>query len=300
MTLSMFYGFLPFFLSAGIALALALTYKATRKRYQRRSPLHGRKVGKLPGEELVVRISHHETELLAAVMLMYMALPIMFMTWASQHIDWNRLSWGSHEWIFLIGATALFGYGMFDYIRNFRARENARDGLLAERVTGMQLNRLVTQGCLVLHDLPADNFNIDHVVIAPRAVYAVETKSFRKPRNASEVRDDPSHHVRYDGRTLVFPDFATREPIEQAVRQAQWLRRVLRDALGREFVVIPVVALPGWYIDRSEDGKRADVQVFTPMGKGAEFMAWVPERIALDHRRVIAETLAARYPVIDA
>src|SRR5690606_9303397 len=62
-----------------------------------------------------------------------------------------------------------------------RLRERAHDGLLAERITGMQLNRLVAEGCRVLHDVPAPDFNIDHVVVAPGAVYAVETKSFRKP-----------------------------------------------------------------------------------------------------------------------
>jgi hypothetical protein len=99
---------------------------------------------------------------------------------------------------------------------------------------------------------------------------------------------------------LRFPDFMTREPIEQAIRQAQWLRRTLRDALGREVPVVPIVALPGWYVKRSEAGKRADVQVFTPMGKGADFMAWESENITPDQRRLIAEMLAARYPVIDA
>ena len=71
-------------------------------------------------------------------------------------------------------------------------------------------------------------------------------------------------------------------------------------ALGREVPIVPVVALPGWFVVRTEEGKRADVQVFTPMGRGAEFMAWEPERIAPDQRRLIAENLAARYPVIDA
>lgn len=295
-----FIGHAVIFLSATLLVVCAIAFKIVHRLGKRRAPLQGRKVGNLPGQQLLERINRHEQGLDTAMSMMYMALPFMFMVWAASRIDWQEVRFGVGEGMFVVGALAVFAWGLRDYIKHYKARENARDGWTAEHVTGLQLNRLVTQGCVVLHDIPADNFNIDHVVIAPRGVYAVETKSFRKPRNASEDRNDPSHHVSYDGKTLVFPDFATGEPIEQASRQAQWLRRVLRDALGREVPVSPVVALPGWFVVRSEEGKRAEVQVFTPMGKGAEFMTWEPERLSPDQRRVIAETLAARYPIIDA
>lgn len=291
---------LVMFGSAALMRCVGLAFKLLHKRTSRRAPLQGRKVGNLPGQQLVARVQHHDEELSRGLSLMFMSFPLMFMTWATFRISWQHVRWGVIEWMTLVGAFLIFGWGLVDYVRHFRKREQAKDGLLAERVTGLQLNRLVTQGCTVLHDLPAEGFNIDHVVIAPRGIYAVETKSFRKPRDASDNRDDPSHQVGYDGRMLKFPEFATREPIEQAARQAQWLRRTLRDALGRDYPVAAAVSLPGWFIVRSEEGKRADVQVFTPMGRGAEFMAWEPERIGATQRRVVAETLAARYPSIDA
>jgi hypothetical protein len=283
-----------------LMMACALTFKLMHKRNRRRAPLQGRKIGNLPGQQLLERIGRHDHEIESALSLMYVSLPLMFMIWLTLRVNWQQVRFGVNEIMFTVGAALVFVWGLRSYIKHYKAREKARDGWTAEHVTGLQLNRLVTQGCVVLHDLPADNFNIDHVVIAPRGVFAVETKSFRKPRYASEDRNDASHQVNYDGKALVFPDFATREPIEQASRQAQWLRRVLRDALEREVPVLPVVALPGWFVVRCEEGKRAAVQVFTPMGKGADFMTWDPERLSLDQRRLIAETLAARYPVIDA
>lgn len=288
------------FLSSGLIIVSALAFKAIHRRRSRRAPLQGRKVANLPGQQVLQRITYHDQQVDTAMSIMYMALPLMFMVWMSDRIDWAEVRFGTGEVMFAIGAAALFAWGLRGYIRHYRAREKMRDGWTAEHVTGLQLNRLVAQGCLVLHDLPAEYGNIDHVVIAPRGVYAVETKSFRKPRNASEQRDDASHQVHYDGRGLVFPDFATREPIEQALRQAQWLRRTLRAELGHEVPVIPIVALPGWYVVRSDEGKRADVQVFTPMGKGAEFMAWEPERLTQEQRHQIANALALRYPEIDA
>ena len=44
--------------------------------------------------------------------------------------------------------------------------------------------------------------------------------------------------------------------------------------------------------------KRAEVVVFPPIGKGAEFMAWQPERIPEDQRNLIAQALAVRYPEV--
>jgi hypothetical protein len=287
-------------ISVLLLMVCALSFKWLRKRRLRRSPLQGRQIGHLPGQQLLARISYYDEIVSESITLMMLALPMMFMLWLTLRVDWQKQHFGLTEGMLLFGALAMFAWEFRAYTRAYQARENYRDGWTAEQVTGMQLNRLVAQGCLVLHDLPAEYGNIDHVVIAPRGIYAVETKSFRKPRNASDHRDDPSHQVQYNGKTLLFPDFATREPIEQAIRQAQWLRRTLRDALGREVPVVPIVALPGWYVKRSEAGKRADVQVFTPMGKGAEFMAWESECITPDQRRLIAEMLAARYPVIDA
>lgn len=292
-------GLVPFFLSSSIALAAALSYRALAKRRARRSPLAARQIGHVPGQQLVERISDHETEMLTSVMLMYMALPLMFMAWAGMRIDWDAVRWGFAEWLSLVAAVSLFVYGFRGYVRHLNKRQRARDGLLAERVTGMQLNRLVAQGCIVMHDLPGDGFNIDHVVISPRGVYAVETKSFRKPQDVSDERNDPSHQVRFDGRTLSFPDFNTARPIEQALRQAQWVQRYLREALGTEVPVIPSVALPGWFVVMEEEvWRNAPVKVFTPMGEGARFMSKDLPRLDSAMRGLVATALAQRFPTV--
>lgn len=294
-----FLGLVPFLLSASLALTAALSYRALTKRRARRSPLAARQIGHVPGQQLVERISDHEAEMHMSVMLMYMALPLMFTIWAGMRIDWQAVQWGFVEWLSVVAAAAVFAYAFWGYIRHINMRQSARDGLLAERVTGMQLNRLVAQGCVVMHDLPGDGFNIDHVVISPRGVYAVETKSFRKPRDVSDERNDPSHQVRFDGRTLSFPDFNTTRPIEQALRQAQWVQRYLREALGTEVPVIPSVALPGWFVVMEEEvWRNAPVKVFTPMGEGARFMSKDLPRLDSAMRGLVATALAQRFPTV--
>lgn len=293
---TMWTGHAVLLLSLLLIVLCSVVFKFLHKRYERRGPLHGRKVGHLPGQQLLARIQDHNDRIGTAMSIMYMAFPIMFMIWLTMEFDWRHAGFGVNEAMFLAGGALMFAWGLRDYIRHYRAREKVRDGLIAERVTGMQLNRLISEGCLVMHDLPADGFNIDHVVIAPRGVYAVETKSFRKPK---QVGRGDNYRVSFDGTALRFPDFIERDAPAQAERQAQWLARVLRESLGFDVPVTPALALPGWLIEPNKAVWRsAPVKVFTPMRNGAAFMTKPIERLDQTQRNLVAQALALRYPEI--
>lgn len=76
-----------------------------------------------------------------------------------------------------------------------------RLGLSGERAVGEELNLLMLAGCRVFHDVPNEPYgNIDHVLVAPSGVYAVETKTRRK----KEGKD--THKAVFDGQTLRFGD----------------------------------------------------------------------------------------------
>lgn len=220
----------------------------------------------------------------------------MLLTWALGRVPAERFRVDATLWIYAVGVAVMFAWGARYFIKHWRRRQQARDGLLAERVTGMQLNRLQAQGCIVMHDLPGEGFNIDHVVIAPRAVYAVETKSFRKPKTS--VTGD-TYAVGFDGQRLRFPDFVETQAIAQAQRQGKWLAKTLREALGRDVKVIPALALPGWRVDQPEDVWRSSaVKVFSPMGSGSNFMSKEFENLDQATRNLVKEALAVRYPVV--
>lgn len=288
----LFIGHAVFLGSVFITAIIILAFKVLRKLRQRRSPLHGKPIGHVPGQQLLDRIDKAGDEASFGVDVMIIALPMLFLVWATLKIDWTQVRFGTNELIFVIGWALLFGYGFWQYQRHSKRREQARDGLLAERVTGMQLNRLVAQGCLVLHDLPCGEYNIDHVVIAPRGIFAVETKSFRKPKNTPA--GNPAK-VEFDGETLKFSDFSSRKPIEQSRRQAKSLAGILRDGLGETIRVSPALALPGWWIEKTEAGKTSDVFVFTPMGRGCEWFTYGDEVISPTKRSLIAQALAMKY-----
>jgi len=135
--------------------------------------------------------------------------------------------------------------------------DHLKAGFDAELAVGQELDQLMRQGAATFHDIPADNFNIDHVVISGEGVFAVETKGFTKPKQGRGRADAT---VVFDGKVLKFPTWSTKEPLEQAERQAAWLAKWLTSAVGFTVHVLPVVALPGWFVERAG---RGDVRVFS-------------------------------------
>jgi hypothetical protein len=129
--------------------------------------------------------------------------------------------------------------------------DKLRLGIDAELAVGQELDQLMRDGAAVFHDLPGDKFNIDHVVIAPQGVFAVETKGYAKPNRGGGTADAT---VVFDGKSLAFPDWSSSKPIEQADRQARWLADWLTSATGEPVHVAPALALPGWYVERKGRG----------------------------------------------
>jgi hypothetical protein len=132
-----------------------------------------------------------------------------------------------------------------------------RMGWDAEMAAGQELDQLMRRGAAVFHDLQTGSFNIDHVLICSAGVFAVETKSRRKPKRGN--RDGAK--VTYDGTALYFPDWIETEPIEQSRSQARWLATELSKVVGEPVQVSPVLALPGWFVNEK---RRADVRVMNP------------------------------------
>ena len=56
-----------------------------------------------------------------------------------------------------------------------------RQGSDGEKAVGEFLERLRGNGYQVFHDIIAKGFNIDHVLIGPTGIYALETKTLSKP-----------------------------------------------------------------------------------------------------------------------
>ena len=51
------------------------------------------------------------------------------------------------------------------------------------------LEDLRAQGYAVFHDIPGDGFNVDHALIGPAGIFAIETKTRAKPADLAEILD---------------------------------------------------------------------------------------------------------------
>jgi len=66
-------------------------------------------------------------------------------------------------------------------VRKMRPKLRAfKLGLEGEKVVGQSLEELRSGGAIILHDIMADGFNVDHVVISPKGLFVIETKTRSK------------------------------------------------------------------------------------------------------------------------
>jgi len=153
----------------------------------------------------------------------------------------------SSVWILILIAAAFEAYFIVKLVKIINKRRKFKLGYEGELAVGQELNQLLRDGYYVYHDFPADKFNIDHVVVGPAGVFAVETKARRKPTTGNGRSDA---RVIYDGSKLQFPDWWETKPLEQARKNARWLSKWLSSAVGGSIRTQPVLTLPGWFVER--------------------------------------------------
>jgi hypothetical protein len=248
----------------GVALTLGpiallwwdLDRKLRNERLKSRSPFNELLL-RPPGESLRIKIGQLEEQLFAQGLILagliivppmlvimkpmlstsgklvaYFSLPCLF--YAVAIIHWRKL------------------YKLRLTLRNYRL------GFDGERYMGAELNRLAENGYHVFHDFVYDrvpggiatDFNIDHIVVGPNGIFAIETKARRKPNVAGDTHEQ-THKVTFDGTGLDFANgYIDRKPIEQARLASEALADWLNGTAGTKLRVQPVIAIPGWFVSR--------------------------------------------------
>lgn len=278
--------FVPIF----ITVATVMLHKRWEARSERRSPI-SEKLLHQAGAQARKRVDALGDDMTARLMLLTLIGPIAMLVILLPRVNWERLQFRWVDWL----AVAVTTVGIAGLVRGFlqlrTQRRKWQQGMRAEIAAAQQLDRLQAQDCLVLHDLPAGDFNIDHVVIGPHAVFAVETKSRLKPGQGKA-----SANVGYDGRCLHFPGWKETRPLEQASAIAAWLAKYLREETGEPVVVHPVLCLPGWYVTLAREAAGAAVRVINPKMSSLFVDAGNRPRIPPAQRNRIVTALQKRYP----
>lgn len=191
-----------------------------------------------PGQSL----RHQLRDLEYDEVLPWMAMICVAILWSAW--EWARLLLPvpMSPWMVTVASVILILLGVRRITTAANRAKNIHQGLEGERFVGQCLESLRSSGYKVFHDIAEDGFNIDHVLVGPTGVYAIETKTISKPvgREAEVVYD--AQRILVDGRT---PD---RDPLKQACANADRIRDILRERTGQKAFVRPVVLYPGWYI----------------------------------------------------
>ena len=150
--------------------------------------------------------------------------------------------------ILLTGVTAIILDRLFRKFRNLNRGEHG------EVKVAEVLEELRFLGYRPFHSLSRDCYDIDHVIVGPAGVFAIETK-FRSGHGEIEFRNGDGL---FDGDRKEDDD-----PLKQARSNARDVNRLLKEYCGKYFWVTPLVVFVGhWKI--KNNWQRTDARVFTP------------------------------------
>lgn len=226
-----------------------------------------------PGEHLRRRIGEFDEQFLVECMT---GLVAMLLTLGLVGDIFRRLfGWAPRTALILAILAALFvmGVSLLRVRRLWQERADHYLGWFGERMVGEQLQLATVHGWRIFHDLPfvsnGAGFNIDHVAVGSGGVILIETKTRRKGN--ARPGFDPNT-VFFDGRDLVWPWNEDNHGLEQAERNALWLSDWIRTEIGERVHVTPILALPGWWLEKKPARESRLCQVVNPK--------WLPAILA--------------------
>ena len=175
--------------------------------------------------------------------------------WMIFIVEWFRFSTKQPPqplfWFCLSVAATVFGW--FGYRHLLSAFRGLNRGERGELRVAEILDDLRGSGYRAFHDLTGDGFNIDHVVVGPAGIFAIETK-FRSGNGEIEFRNGEGLFV--DGY------LEEKDSLTQARSNAAEVNRIIKENCGMDRWVKPLVVFVGdWKIKNKWDD--TDARVFS-------------------------------------
>ncbi|MCX6735866.1 MAG: nuclease-related domain-containing protein [Candidatus Parcubacteria bacterium] len=193
---------------------------------------------RLPGQSLDEKLQDFVDEKLIFYLFYITVIVIVIIG------EWVRFFWKfePHPVVISIVGLIVVIYlvnQIFNNLKDVKKLKKGRDG---EREVGQYLEEMRSTGALIFHDILGPNFNIDHVIVSPHGIFTVETKTWSKrAKNES---------IKFDGKHLIVNGYSPdRDPLAQSLAQSQWLKNLLKESTGKEFIVNPVIVFNGWFVE---------------------------------------------------
>jgi hypothetical protein len=199
----------------------------------------------------------------------FLLFPMMF--WIFAWMEWIQklLKVPRMPAIYAAAATLFTIVAAYQFWRLRRRVRNLKLGRDGEREVAEVLETLKEEGAQVIHDVPGNNFNIDHIVVSTRGIYAIETKTWRKRKNQSRIEFD-GERVTISGKPSEF------DPTDQCRAQAAWVRDLLKLSTTKHFPVRGVVVFPTWWVEQLPGAANSDLWVLNPKAL-VKWIASAPE-----------------------
>ena len=224
-----------------VALVMAVVIRDARvRRFRHQVPF--KELRRRPAGEAVRLKLASLDETIFERMGLLVGVPVLVATQAY----FLNLTWTALVADVVVSAMLTFVIG-WRFQKLLRERANYRLGYDGERFVGEELNSLIADGFEIFHDVPFNSYNIDHVLLGPPGVFAVETKTRRKP---VQEKIGKEYHVEYEGACLRWPWGTDDKDLQQAANNSESLSRWLTNAVGDPVPVTPILTLPGWWVDR--------------------------------------------------
>jgi hypothetical protein len=230
----------------GILYLIILGYRQYNLRKKSRTPFTENALLRLPGHSLAQQIRDLDEKLTSYLFLLFLLSIIFTNTIIATSLVQKQLTTSSIFLLCFIGMLALLFF-IVKIVQRLSQREKLRLGYFGELVTAEALSKLMPEGNYVFHDFPADDFNIDHIVVGPAGVFAIETKARSKALSGDNKQ---AARAIYNGREIEFSNFKDKKFLEQAKRQAKWLSNWLNNSIGEPVKVLPIISLPGFFVQR--------------------------------------------------
>jgi hypothetical protein len=186
--------------------------------------------------------------------------------------------------VYSICAVIMVTWAAFKVLRTRKRVAHIKLGRDGERVVAQYLEWFRSANFFVFHDIPSGDANVDHVLIGPKGVFTIETKTHSKPARGECKVTVVDGEVRANGLVL------DRNPLVQAKAQANWLRNFLAESQFN-VQVWPVVAFPGWFVEPF-DMKAAGAWVLEPKAL-SKFIENQPERLSREQVQAMASALSS-------
>lgn len=240
-------------------------YLKRLEREDRKSPLVDDLL-RLPGETLNERFRDSIFDLCgvfaASMFVPAIGLLVLLNSW----VDPARIKLSATAVIAVLTILGGVGWSLWKILQILRTISTTKRGLEGELATAQLLTPLLSEGWQLFHDLPMKRGNIDHVLVGPTGVYAIETK-YRSKRQSLKGKEGAQ--ADYDGKAIRFAGGATEQlPVQQAQAVAGELSKWLHGKVGEQVSVVPVVALPGWFVKSTQRPTTGQAHVINPKAHG--------------------------------